>query len=75
MCSDAISEFVNRNATVKVLALSFLVMIGVALLAEGTGAHLNKGYIYFAMAFSILVEALNLRMRRNEHKLSERNND
>ncbi|MBL8000776.1 MAG: TerC family protein [Flavobacteriales bacterium] len=75
VASDSISDFVNRNATVKVLALSFLVMIGVALLAEGTGAHLNKGYIYFAMAFSILVEALNLRMRRNERKLSDRKDD
>jgi len=75
VASDAISEFVNRNATVKVLALSFLVMIGVALLAEGTGAHLNKGYIYFAMAFSVLVEGLNLRMRRNERKLQEPGRD
>ena len=74
IASDAISAFVNKHGTVKVLALAFLVMIGVALLMEGTGSHINKAYIYFAMAFSILVEGLNLRMRRNEEKLRDQGN-
>lgn len=75
VASDAISEFVNRHATVKVLALTFLVMIGATLLMEGTGAHVNKAYVYFAMAFSVLVEALNLRMRVNESKLQDNDPD
>ncbi|MDQ3781941.1 MAG: TerC family protein, partial [Actinomycetota bacterium] len=58
-----ISEFVNRHPTVKMLALSFLLLIGMALVAEGFDVHIPKGYIYFAMGFSIFVEALNLRMR------------
>ncbi len=74
VASDAISAFVDRHATVKVLALAFLVMIGVALLMEGTGSHINKAYIYFAMAFSILVEGLNLRMRRNERRMNDQGN-
>lgn len=59
-----ISNFVERQPTVKMLALSFLVMIGVSLLVEGMGGHLNKNYIYFAMGFSVLVETLNLRMAK-----------
>jgi predicted tellurium resistance membrane protein TerC len=59
-----ISDFVDRHPTVKMLALSFLLMIGLALVAEGLDQHIPKGYIYFAMAFSVLVETLNLRMRR-----------
>ena len=59
-----ISSFVNRHPTVKVLALSFLLLIGVALVGEGLGMHIPKGYIYFAMGFSVLVELINLRVRR-----------
>ena len=59
-----ISEFVDRHPTVKMLALSFLLLIGVALIAEGLDQHIPKGYIYFAMAFSVGVELLNLRIRR-----------
>jgi predicted tellurium resistance membrane protein TerC len=62
--AGAISGFVERHPTVKMLALSFLMMIGVALLGEGFGFHIPKGYIYFSMAFSLLVEMLNLRMGR-----------
>lgn len=58
-----IGEFVDRHPTVKMLALSFLILIGVALVAEGGGYHIPKGYIYFAMAFSVAVEMLNIRMR------------
>jgi len=58
-----ISAFVDRHPTIKILALSFLVLIGTNLVAEGFGAHIPKGYVYFAMAFSLLVEMLNLRMR------------
>ena len=59
-----ISSFVNRHPTVKVLALSFLLLIGVSLIGEGLGLHIPKGYIYFAMAFSVFVEMINLRVRR-----------
>lgn len=62
--ADAISGFVDRHPTVKMLALSFLLLIGVTLVAEGLGQHFPKGYIYFAMAFSVMVEFLNLKMRR-----------
>ena len=62
--SEVVSRFVMRNPTLKMLALSFLILIGVMLVAEGIGTHMNKGYIYFAMAFSLLVELLNLRLRR-----------
>ncbi len=59
----SISDFVNRHPTVKMLALSFLLLIGMSLVAEGFEAHIPKGYIYFAMGFSVFVEALNLRVR------------
>jgi predicted tellurium resistance membrane protein TerC len=59
-----ISAFVNRHPTVKVLALSFLLLIGVALVGDGLGMHIPKGYIYFAMGFSVFVEMINLRVRR-----------
>jgi predicted tellurium resistance membrane protein TerC len=59
-----ISAFVNRHPTVKVLALSFLLLIGVSLIGEGLGMHIPKGYIYFAMGFSVFVEFINLRVRR-----------
>jgi len=58
-----ISKFVNRHPTLKILALSFLILIGVLLVADGTGAHLNRGYLYSAMAFSLVVEFMNLRVR------------
>jgi len=59
-----IGEFVQKHPTVKMLALSFLLLIGVTLIAEGFDQHIPKGYIYFAMAFSVLVEILNLRLRK-----------
>jgi len=59
-----ISSFVNRHPTVKVLALSFLLLIGVSLVGDGLGMHIPKGYIYFGMGFSVLVEMINLRVRR-----------
>ena len=62
--SKAIGDFVNRHPTIKMLALSFLILIGVVLVADGFGQHINKGYIYFAMAFAVVVEMLNLRVRR-----------
>jgi predicted tellurium resistance membrane protein TerC len=61
--AGSISEFVERHPTVKMLALSFLLLIGVSLLAEGFEQHIPKGYIYFAMGFSIFVEMINLRVR------------
>ena len=62
--SKPISDFVARHPTIKMLALSFLLMIGVMLVAEGLGQHIPKGYIYFAMAFSVGVEMLNLKARK-----------
>ena len=58
-----VSEFVSRHPTIKVLALSFLLLIGVSLVADGLGLHIPKGYIYFAMGFSVFVEMINLRVR------------
>ena len=68
-----IGSFVDRHPTVKMLALSFLLLIGVTLIAEGFDQHISKGYIYFAMAFSVFVEMLNLRLRkvRNPIKFHE----
>jgi predicted tellurium resistance membrane protein TerC len=61
--AEPISTFVNRHPTVKVLALSFLLLIGVSLIGDGFGMHIPKGYIYFAMGFSVFVEMINLRVR------------
>jgi predicted tellurium resistance membrane protein TerC len=58
-----VSAFIDRHPTLKILALSFLILIGVLLVAEGAGTHFNKGYIYFAMAFSLVVEMLNMKIR------------
>ena len=63
IASGPISHFVDRHPTVKMLALSFLVLIGTNLVAEGIGQHIPKGYTYFAMAFSVVVEMLNIRIR------------
>ncbi len=62
--AGTVSNFVDRHPTVKMLALSFLVLIGVALVGEGFDMHIPKGYIYFSMAFAVMVEMLNLRIRR-----------
>ncbi|MFZ2322784.1 MAG: TerC family protein [Ignavibacteriaceae bacterium] len=64
--SGAISGFVENHPTIKILALSFLLLIGVSLIAEGFHQHIPKGYIYFAMAFSVFVEMLNLKMRKKK---------
>lgn len=63
LAAGAINDFVSRHPTVKMLALSFLLLIGMSLVAEGLDQHIPKGYIYFAMAFSVFVELLNLRIR------------
>lgn len=63
--SKPISNFVSKHPTIKMLALSFLLLIGFSLIAEGFDIHIPKGYIYFAMAFSVFVEMLNLRMKKN----------
>ncbi len=65
LASGSISRFVDKHPTIKVLALSFLLLIGVALIGDGVGLHIPKGYIYFAMAFSVFVEMINLRIRRD----------
>jgi len=65
MFAKFISEFIEERPTIKILALAFLLIVGLALIGDGFGMHIPKGYIYFAMAFSIFVELLNLRMRRS----------
>jgi predicted tellurium resistance membrane protein TerC len=70
IAARSIGDFVDKHPTIKMLALSFLIMIGVVLLAEGFGVHIPKGYIYFAMGFSLLVEMLNMKLRsikKNNH--------
>ena len=62
--SGPISDFVERHPTVKILALAFLILVGVALIAEGMDFHIPKAYLYFAMAFSVLVEMINIRLRK-----------
>lgn len=69
VAAGPIASFVNQNPSIKILALAFLVLIGVSLLAEGLGQHLDKGYIYFAMAFSFTIELINLRLdKQKENK-------
>jgi predicted tellurium resistance membrane protein TerC len=68
MASKSISNFVNENPSIKILALAFLVMIGVSLLAEGFGQHIEKGMIYFAMAFSFTIEMINLKIDKKSAK-------
>lgn len=69
LSAGAISDFIDRHPTVKMLALSFLILIGVALIADGFELHIPKGYIYFAMAFSVMVEMLNLKLRKKREPL------
>ena len=66
VAAGPIGDFVERHPTIKILALSFLILIGTALVGEGLHFHIPKGYIYFAMAFSLIVEMLNIRMRRKQ---------
>jgi predicted tellurium resistance membrane protein TerC len=65
-----VSGFVERHPSIKILALSFLLLIGVMLVAEGMGQHVPKGYIYFAMAFSLAVELLNMQYRRSRRPVA-----
>ncbi|HEX9731707.1 MAG TPA: TerC family protein [Thermoanaerobaculia bacterium] len=66
--ANAVGNFVERHPSIKILALAFLVMIGALLVAEGTGRHLEKGYVYFAMAFSLGIELLNMRYRARQER-------
>ncbi|QHS62549.1 TerC family protein [Chitinophaga agri] len=68
LAAEGISNFVNKHPTVKMLALSFLLLIGVSLIAESFDQHIPKGYIYFAMAFSVFIEMLNLKMKSKASK-------
>ncbi|MCB9965960.1 MAG: TerC family protein [Rhodospirillales bacterium] len=65
---DMVSDFINRHPTVKILALSYMLLIGMMLIAEGFHVHVPRGYLYFAMAFSFMVEVLNMLVRRAKHK-------
>ena len=73
VASGPLSRFVHAHPTVKILALSFLLLIGVTLIADGFGLHIDKAYIYAAMGFSVFVEALNLRRRRRRHHVVDLN--
>jgi predicted tellurium resistance membrane protein TerC len=66
--ADAISDFIGRHPSMKVLALAFLLMIGALLVVDAFGHHINKGYIYFAMAFSLAVEVVNMRIRKKSRR-------
>ncbi len=71
LAARPINDFIDAHPTIKMLALSFLVLVGVALIGEGFGMHIPKGYIYFAMAFSFAVEMLNIRLRKKTAKVVE----
>jgi predicted tellurium resistance membrane protein TerC len=68
--AHSIGNFVEKHPSIKILALAFLVMIGVLLVAEGTGQHFNRGYVYFAMAFSLVIELVNMRYRARHERLA-----
>ena len=68
VASGPIAGFVKRNPTTKMLALAFLLLIGVALIADGLGFHIPRGYIYFSMAFAAVVEVFNVLAKRRKHK-------
>jgi predicted tellurium resistance membrane protein TerC len=69
--AGTVSRFIDQHPSLKILALAFLLLIGVMLVAEGMGTHVEKGYIYFAMAFSLLVELLNMRYRHTRHPVGK----
>lgn len=71
VAAKPIGDFVDANPTIKMLALSFLILIGFTLIAEGLDVHIPKGYVYFAMAFSFVVEMLNIKIRNRRAKLIE----
>jgi predicted tellurium resistance membrane protein TerC len=66
VAAEPISAFVEKHPTIKILALSFLLLIGMSLVADGLGQHISKGYIYFAMGFSVFVEMINIRVRKQD---------
>jgi predicted tellurium resistance membrane protein TerC len=70
--ADRVSHFIERHPTIKMLALAFMLLIGVLLVAEGLGRHIERGYVYFAMAFSLFVEILNMRSSRRFSEVSHR---
>jgi predicted tellurium resistance membrane protein TerC len=72
VAANPLAEFIKRNPTIVMLALGFLLMIGMTLIADGFGVHVPKGYIYAAMAFSALVEGLNMLSRRSQRRLEKR---
>ena len=75
VASGAISRFVSQHPTIKMLALSFLVVVGVVLIADGFGLHIPKGYVYFSMAFALAVEMLNIRVRKRSAKPRQLHSD
>ncbi|WP_025993174.1 TerC family protein [Pseudomonas viridiflava] len=75
LCSGAISDFINRHPSLKMLALSFLILVGTVLIADAFDVHVPKGYVYFAMVFSLGVETINIRMRMARAVRKERMSD
>jgi predicted tellurium resistance membrane protein TerC len=73
--SGAISRFINKHPTLQILALAFLIMIGVLLIAEGFHQHINKSYVYTAIAFSLIVELINMRLRKNKDMVDLNNEE
>ncbi|HUC82181.1 MAG TPA: hypothetical protein VMR70_14855, partial [Flavisolibacter sp.] len=71
--AGSISRFINKHPTLQILALAFLIMIGVMLVAEGFHQHFNKSYIYSAIAFSLIVELINMRLRKNNEQIDLNN--
>jgi predicted tellurium resistance membrane protein TerC len=71
LAAGAIGRFIHRHPTIKILALAFLILVGVVLIADGIGQHIDRGYVYFAMAFSTAVELLNMRARRANPPLQQ----
>lgn len=72
---NVVADFINRHPTVKVLALSYMMLIGMALIGEGLHFHIPKGYLYFSMAFSFSVEAVNMLIRKKQHKTAAKKRD
>jgi len=75
LCAGAISNFIDKHPSLKMLALSFLIVVGTVLIAESFDVHVPKGYVYFAMAFSLAVEAINIRMRTALSRKDGKEND
>jgi predicted tellurium resistance membrane protein TerC len=73
--AKSVNDFINRHPTFKILALSFLIMIGFLLAMEAFGFHIDKGYVYFAMAFAVVIEIINMQIRKRSRPVKLRNQE